>query len=866
MTPMMAQYKSLKEQYKDCLLFFRLGDFYELFFDDALKASKALDITLTKRGKSEGEEIPMCGVPFHAAENYLARLVRQGFRVAICEQMEDPEEAKKRGTKAVVAREVVRVVTPGTLTEETLLEAKRNNFLACLYGIKEQIALASIDISTGDFFVEELSPATLGEALQRVSPRELILSEKHLQAPELYTTFGEWKAILHPLPSSRFDPENSERRLKSLYGVVALDGFGLFKTHEVTALGALLDYVHLTQKMDLPALSPPQKTSTENLLQIDAATRRNLELTRTLQGAYEGSLLSVLDETMTAAGGRLFSFYLSSPLLNKEAIEDRLDRVQFFYDREEARNHARTLLKSTPDFERSLSRLSFGRGGPRDLAQIREGLRQTTYLRESLESLDMPLRLKEIVQRLGTHDILIDRLDRALSDELPFLARDGGFIRKGYDQTFDRLKTLRDEGRRLILDLQNRISEELSISSLKIKHNNIIGYHIEITSIHRDKIPNHFIHRQTMANTMRYTTPELVELEQKLNSAQEQALSLELKLYEDLAGEVLNRAREIVSCARSVAQIDVASSLATLALREGYTRPTLTLGREFIIEEGRHPVVSFFMKEKSQEHFTPNNCALSDTAYLHLLTGPNMAGKSTYLRQNALITILAQMGSFVPAVKAVIGLVDRLFSRVGASDDLASGRSTFMVEMIETAAILNQATDRSFVILDEVGRGTATYDGLSIAWATLEHLHAVNQCRTLFATHYHELTELEGTLSSLQCYTMKVKEWEGEVLFLHEVEKGTADRSYGLHVAKLAGVPGSVVKRAEILLKELEQKQGKGGVKIVELPLFSQEMQTSHKPSAVEAALAKLSLEDLSPRQALDLLYDLKGRLRQTAA
>lgn len=866
MTPMMTQYKKLKEQYDDCLLFFRLGDFYELFFDDAVKASKALDITLTKRGKCEGEEIPMCGVPFHAAESYLARLVRQGFRVAICEQTEDPEEAKKRGTKAVVDRDVVRIVTPGTLTEETLLEAKRHNFLACLSTGKHVSALAVIDISTGDFFVESLTSATLAEALHRLQPRELILSEKILQIPDLYPVLGEWKTILHPLPSSRFDAENSEKHLKALYGVAALEGFGLFESHERMAMGALLDYVRLTQKSELPLIRPPKKASPAALMQIDAATRRNLELTRTLRGEYEGSLLSVIDETATAVGGRLLSFYLSSPLLGKEAIEARLERVQFFFDQETLRASTRVLLRQTPDFERSLSRLSFGRGGPRDLRQIREGLRQASCIRDALQGCPLPLSLNAIVQKLGRHDPLIDRLDRALSDDLPVLARDGGFIRTGYDAQFDSLRLLRDEGRRLLIEMQNHVSQALGISSLKIKHNNIIGYHIEVTATHKDKIPPHFIHRQTMANAMRFTTPDLIELEQKLNSAQEQALALETRLYEDLVKEVLMRARDIVTASRAVARIDVAAALAEVARREGYTRPQLTEGRDFLIQEGYHPVVASFMKKAAQEHFTPNHCILTASTYISLLTGPNMAGKSTYLRQNALMVVLAQMGSFVPAAQATIGLVDRLFSRVGASDDLASGRSTFMVEMIETAAILNQATNRSFVILDEVGRGTATYDGLSIAWATLEHLHAVNQARTLFATHYHELTDLEGVLPGLLCYTMKVKEWEENVLFLHEVIRGTADRSYGLHVARLAGVPRAAVSRAEILLKELEQKKGKGGVKVVELPLFSQSEISVSKASIIEQKLEKLSLEDLTPRQALDFLYDLKAQFKQKVA
>lgn len=830
LTPMMQQYHEIKKGYPDCLLFYRMGDFYELFFDDAVQASSALGITLTKRGKADGTDIPMCGVPVHAGDGYLARLIKQGFRVAICEQMEDPQEAKLRGYKAVVKRDVVRLVTAGTLTEETLLDATSNNYLVVICGDKSQgkvqslmLSLAAVDMSTGEFFVESVNPRGLAAALMRLRPSEIILSESLLQTPALFETFDEWKLVLRPLPNSRFDEKNAVHRLQEIFQVKALEGFGNFSSGDLTAAATLIDYVQLTQKGGMPRLNPPHKLTSEQILEIDAATQRNLELMLTLSGEKQGSLLSVINRTVTNSGARLLARRLSMPYAQAQIINQRLDGVDFFVKDQALREEIRSQLKACPDLERSLSRLCLGRGGPRDLAAIRDGLAQTIAIRRSLSTYaeqNLPEDLKQCLVDLGFHSDLVERLQRALGDELPVHARDGGFIAVGYLAELDEKKNLRDQGRNHIAALQSRYVNETGISTLKIKHNNILGYFIEVTSLNSGKMGPEFIHRQTLVNNMRYTTAELSGLERQLASAAEQVMSLELQLYNDLVKEVATRAEEIAKTARTLAAMDVASSLAELASRENYCRPVVDESLTFKITAGRHPVVESMLKRNHSQSFVANDCHLGEGEKLWLITGPNMAGKSTFLRQNALIAILAQMGSFVPAESAHIGVLDRLFSRVGAADDLARGRSTFMVEMIETAAILNQATERSLVILDEVGRGTSTFDGVSIAWAAVEHLHNQNRCRSLFATHYHELTDLEVQLKQVKCYTMKIKEWQGDVVFLHNVIPGTADRSYGLYVAKLAGIPKSVISRAQDVLTSLEVS-AKGRKVPKEMPLFT---------------------------------------------
>jgi len=870
-TPMMAQYLAIKRAHADCLLFYRMGDFYELFFDDAVKASAALDIALTRRGKHLGEDIVMCGVPVRAAEAYLAKLVRSGFKVAIGEQMEDPAEAKKRGGKSVVARDVVRVITAGTLTEDTLLDARSHNYLAAVAEAQGGMGLAWVDVSTGDFSTQALSPKTLAAALARLSPGEVLVSDRLIGTESLFEVWAEWKAVLSPLPSARFDSENAKRRLEALYGVGALDGFGAFSRPELAAGGALVDYIELTQKGKLPRLSPPKRLAEGAVMEIDAATRRNLELTETLTGERRGSLLATIDRTVTGAGARLLAAHLAAPLTDPAEIDRRLDMVAFFVEHDGVRGALRDALKRCPDIERALSRLSLGRGGPRDLASIRDGLAEVPALRTLIcqPALDTPPGLTDCAAGLGQHSALVDRLARALAPELPLNARDGNFIAEGYHPALDETRGLRSESHGVLMRLEKRYAEETGVAALKIRHNNIIGHHIEVPAKQAERLGEGFIHRQTMATSARYTTTELIELAGRITGSAERALAMEQELFETLVGEVTTRAADIATAAAALAVLDTAAALAQLAATRSWSRPVVDGGTAFHIAGGRHPVVEAALEAAQGGSFVANDCDLSESQRLWLVTGPNMAGKSTFLRQNALIAVLAQMGSFVPAQSVHLGVVDRLFSRVGAADDLARGRSTFMVEMVETAAILNQSGPRALVILDEIGRGTATFDGLSIAWAVVEHLHEVNGCRALFATHYHELTRLASKLASLSCHMLRVKEWQGDVVFLHEIGAGAADRSYGIHVARLAGLPAAVVGRAEQVLAILESSdQASGMAKLADdLPLFAAMAARPRpaaqiaKPSAVEECLKGVNPDDLTARQALDLVYELKRLL-----
>ena len=867
---MMAQYLSAKREHPDALLFYRMGDFYEMFFEDAVKASAALDIALTKRGRHAGEEIPMCGVPVHAHEAYLSKLVRQGFKVAVCEQVEDPAEAKKRGSKSVVKRAVTRIVTPGTLTEDALLEARRHNFLAAVTEAGGELGLAWVDISTGSFFVQKVAERDLAAAMARLDPTEILIADRLLARPELFEFLADYKRRLSPLPSARFDSDNARKRLQKFLGTATLDAFGSFTRAEVAAAGAVLDYVELTQQGRVPRLSAPRQVVDGALMEIDAATRRNLELIRSLTGERQGSLLAAIDRSLTGAGGRLLSDWLAAPLTDVAAVGSRLDLVQYLVSEDDLRNLLRDALRRVPDLERALSRLTAGRGGPRDLAAIRDGLLATADFRTLIEKqrlAPIPALLQAANADLGHHADLVERLGRALAEELPLLTRDGGFIAKGYHAELDEYRGLKEDSRTLILELEARLKNETGISGLKVRHNNVIGYYIEITPLHAEKLKGdvRFIHRQSMANAMRFSTGELAELESKIVHAGDRAVALELRLFEDLVSEVIGRQEMIAKAAAALALIDVGNALAELAREGDWVRPEIDEGAEFIITAGRHPVVEAALLRAQGGSFVANDCDLSPERRLWLVTGPNMAGKSTFLRQNALIAILAQMGSFVPAKSAHIGIVDRLFSRVGAADDLARGRSTFMVEMVETAAILNRATPRSLVILDEIGRGTATFDGLSIAWACLEHLHEVNGCRALFATHYHELTHLAATLGALKPYTMRVMEWQGEVKFLHEIGPGAADRSYGIHVAKLAGLPAAAIHRAEEVLSTLEKGDQASALSRLtdDLPLFSVQAPAapSLKGSAVEASLKAINPDELSPREALEQLYKLRSLL-----
>ena len=875
-TPMMAQFLEIKEANPGALLFYRMGDFYEMFFDDAVAAAAALDIALTKRGQHLGQDIPMCGVPVHAAEGYLLTLIRKGFRVAIAEQLEDPAEAKKRGSKSVVKRDVVRLVTPGTLTEESLLEARRHNFLAAWSEVRDEAALAWVDISTGDFRVMPCPLSRLGPELARLAPREVLVSE--MKEPDCAEIVSDLRAALTPLARSSFDSQGAESRLCGLFSVGSLDAFGTFSRAEVSAMGAIVDYLDLTQRGKLPLLRRPVREEAGDLMQIDAATRRNLELTQALSGGREGSLLHAIDRTVTAGGARQLERRISAPSRNLPQIHARHESVRFLLEQSLFSSDLRSDLKRCPDMDRALGRLALDRGGPRDMAAIRNGLGQALLIAQKLERDDTPALLANGAKALTGHDELVALLDAALVAEPPLLARDGGFIAPGYHEELDETRKLRDEGRGVIARLQAEYIEQTGISSLKIKHNNVLGYFIECTSTHAEKmlaapLSETFIHRQTTANQVRFTTVVLSELETRILNAGNHALEIEKRLYESLKREVLARAAAINEASRALAEIDLAAAFADLAAAENWIEPQVDASRAFEIEAGRHPVVELALK-RSGEPFIANDCALTsgETPAIWLLTGPNMAGKSTFLRQNAIIALLAQAGSFVPARRAHIGLVSQLFSRVGAADDLARGRSTFMVEMVETAAILNQADDRALVILDEIGRGTATYDGLSIAWAVMEHLHGANRCRALFATHYHEMTALSAKLDGVENATVAVKEWGGEVIFLHEVHKGAADRSYGVQVARLAGLPQSVVERARVVLDALEKGERESGSQkqaiIDDLPLFSvsntpQPAQKPTGPSAVELRLQELIPDEMTPREALAALYDLRGLLAE---
>ena len=877
-TPMMAQYIEIKAANPGCLLFYRMGDFFELFFEDAEIASRALGIALTKRGKHEGEDIPMCGVPVERAEDYLHRLIALGHRVAVCEQLEDPAEAKKRGAKSVVKRDVVRLVTPGTLTEDRLLEPARANLLCAVARTKAgegraAYGVAALDISTGAFLVHEAEEAELAGLLARLEPREIVAPDAEPD-PALDRAVEAARAPLTRVGREAASAANAEKTLAGYYEVATLDGFGKLSRAEMAAAALAVAYVLRTQRGQRPALSPPERAASAAAMEIDAATRANLELTRTLGGERDGSLLAAIDRTLTAAGGRLLAERLAAPLVDVGMIARRLDAVAFFVDDDGLREAVRAALKSAPDMARALSRLALDRAGPRDLAMLRDGLFAAQALSARLAGRALPDDLEACAQAFQRDEAVLERaLGAALADELPLQKRDGGFVRRGFDPLLDETLALAQESRGVVAAMQEGYSNEIG-QKVRIKHNNFLGYFIELPPAAGEallKQGGRFIHRQTMAGAMRFSTTELAELDSKISSAGERAVAMELEIFARLAAMALKEREAISAAARALAEIDVAAALAELAARLNWARPRVEVSLAFAVEAGRHPVVEAALRAKG-EPFVANDCDLhgdESAGALAIVTGPNMAGKSTFLRQNALIAILAQMGSYVPARAARIGLIDRLFSRVGAADDLARGRSTFMVEMVETAAILNRASERSLVILDEIGRGTATFDGLSIAWASVEHLNATNRSRALFATHYHELTQLSRTLPRVKNLTMRVADHKGEVIFLHEVTAGAADRSYGVQVARLAGLPPSVVARAKTLLAALEAGERKRGPRtaLEDLPLFAAMAPPPAPPEpkadALREALAALDPDAMSPREALEALYRLKRLTRE---
>ena len=876
-SPVMTQFFEAKLRQPDALVFFRMGDFYEMFFEDAVKAAGALGIALTARGKHAGQEIPMCGVPVHAAEAYLAKLIRAGFKVAVCEQMENPAEARKRGSKAIVRRDVVRVVTPGTLTEEGLLDARGANRLAAIAMRGGQAAVASVEISTGEVECWLVARADLPAALAALSPSETLVPDRLFADEFVAAALKGAPGVTQPMASALAEPSASEARLKRLYGVDTLDGFGALTGAEISALGLIAAHLETTQAGRLPALSPPRRAGEADVMAIDPATRASLEIDRSQSGGRDGSLLAAIDRTMTPGGARRLAARLSRPLLDPARIDRRLDAIAWWLERRSLREDARRRLKGSPDMARALSRLALGRGGPRDLGALADGIDAGGALAALIGGISEPLDgLPPEIADAGAaldperrHDLFAFRhaLAAGLGPDLPALTRDGGFVADGVRPELDQARALRDDSRRVVAALELRLQTESGVP-VRIRHNAVLGYFVEATAkqaepLFQAPLNTVFIHRQTLANQARFTTVELAELDARIAQAGERALAIELETFEAWREQARALAADIQSAAEALAGLDVSSALAEWAEDAQATRPQVDRSLAFEAEAARHPVVEAAVR-RAGDPFTANDCRLDGagvgSARLAIVTGPNMAGKSTYLRQNALMAILAQSGSFVPAKRLRIGVVDRLFSRVGAADDLSRGRSTFMAEMVETAAILTQATPRSLVILDEIGRGTATYDGLAIAWACAEALHDVNRCRALFATHYHELARLEDRLAHVCNLSLRAKEWNGDLVFLHEARPGPADRSYGVQVAKLAGVPPAVVARAREVLARLES-QTSSPARLDDLPLFAATApaEAASKPSVVEAALNELDLDGMSPREAMDALYRLRG-------
>lgn len=871
-TPMMAQYLALREEAGDALLFYRMGDFFELFFEDARQAAAILDIALTTRGEHKGAPIPMCGVPVHSATSYLARLIKAGCRVAIAEQVETPDEAKARArregtpsSKVLVGRAIVRLVTAGTLTEEALLEPRRANVLVALAELRGTIGIAACDISTGAMVLEECDAAMLGAALARMSPSEVVVAEDWEHGPE--------DAIFRP--RSTFASDAGAERLKALHGVATLDAFGAFSRAMLSAAGGLIAYLDHVGRGNLPLLLPPVPRAAEAGMAMDEATRASLEILESTTGGRAGSLIGAVDRCVTGAGSRLLAEDLSAPLLDVGAIEARLALVQFWHERPIERAQLREALRTIPDLGRALGRVVAGRGSPRDLGQLRDGLSEAARLHHWLSGApDRPVLLDDVLASLTGHGALTDWLARALVPTPPTERGNGGFIADGYDAALDELRATSGDARRAIAAMEARYRDQTGIATLKIRHNGVLGYFIEVAARHADRLmapDSGFTHRQTMKDAVRFNSLRLHEEAARIAEAGGHALAAEDAHFEELVAEVVAAREAIAATAAALARIDVAAGNAERAAEGDWCRPDIAEDAGLEITGGRHPVVEAALA-KAGERFVANDCALGAPDRLWLIGGPNMGGKSTFLRQNALIVLLAQAGCFVPATAARIGLVDRMFSRVGAADNLARGRSTFMVEMVETAAILAQATIRSFVILDEVGRGTSTYDGLALAWAVAEAVHSQIRCRCLFATHYHELARLAETCEALSLHHVRAREWQGDLVLLHELAQGPADRSYGLAVARLAGVPAPVVERARAVLDKLEAtREATGGIAagLGDLPLFAalrvEPPQASPEQQLAEA-LRAADLDALTPREALDLLYEWKRDLPRAKA
>ena len=874
-TPMFQQFLEIKADNLDCLLFFRMGDFYELFFEDAVIASKELDIALTSRGKYDGDPVPMCGVPHHAYMPYLEKLTKNNYKVAICEQTESPKEAKIRGgTKALVKREVVRIVTPGTLTEEILLDADKNNFLLSINTNNKNIGISWLDVSTGELYTEECFKNNFLSVIARIRPSEILLmgTVDNYYSDLIKKTFD---CVVSPLIQNINNSKKAEKLICLHFGVKTLASFGRFSENEIITCWSLLDYVSLTQKGNLPPIRFPKSIKNESLMRIDSSTRKSLEISQTLIGNKKGSLIDAVDMTLTAVGARQLDKDISAPLTNIEEINGRLDMIDFLIDSNTVRESIRKILKSSADIDRAKARVILSRGGPRDLESIKLGIEGAHNLDNILDNKKFEKFPKDFIalkKHLNRCSELLNLLKSILSENLPLFVKDGGFVKKGYSKELDEVCSFRDQSRQHILEMEVEERAKTGLTSLKIKYNNVIGYFFEVTQLQKKKFleiknAERFIPRQSLKGAARFVTEALSRLSESISNAAEQAIEIELRIFEEIKSLIKAQHDALANISYTLSRLDVASSLAEVSILHNFVRPNILDDQNLEIIGGRHPSVELVMQKNGENKFFSNDCHLDQEDKIWLLTGPNMAGKSTFLRQNALITILAQSGSFVPAEKASIGIVDSLFSRVGSSDDLASGRSTFMVEMLETAAILNQAGKKSLVIMDEVGRGTSTYDGLSLAWSILEHLHNTSHSRTLFATHYHELTKLSETLPSLSCHTMQVKEWENKVIFLYTVMSGVAKSSYGIHVASLAGIPNSVLRRAKKILQEFETSGTRNNLSKEEKEVSTSKfIKTNNKTEIINNLINDMSvinLDALSPKEALDKLYTYVKKIKE---
>ena len=861
-TPMMEQYLTIKNKHKDALLFYRMGDFYELFFEDAIAASKALDITLTKRGKTNGMDIPMCGVPFHSADNYLPKLIKKGFNVAVCEQTETIEEAKSNLKKGPLKREVVRIISPGTLTEDNLLDRNANNFLGAISDLNGSISISWVDVSTGCFKSRNLQKENnqkqlLTNLLLRMNFSEILVSD----AMELNIISEEWHSIIKKQSSSLFHYSSCLQQICSYFSIMSLEGIGKFSDGEVIASGVLLSYLKLTQCGKLPILSMIKNESENNFLEIDYFTQKSLEILSNLSGETKGSLITSLDETKTAGGARLLKQRITEPFYKVVEIEKRYNLINWFLNNDIDIFKLQNNLENIPDIERSLSRISLLRGSPKDLSILCNGLLNVKQIYEIIISfkdrLNQAPLLNNILNQISVDYSLFEDIKNSLKKDLPLSTKEGGFIRDGYDDNLDKLRNLRNNELEEITKLQNKYSDLTNVNSLKIKYNRMLGYHIEVRAVHdkalRDK--DIFIHRQTTAQTSRFTTIELNEAENQLINSYDKSISIEMDIFKNFTNQIINEGKKILDIASAISELDIGIMVVKQSKDRDYVCPKILENKTLEIIEGRHPVVETQMK-LSENSFISNDCILNKDDFLWLITGPNMAGKSTYLRQNALIVIMAQAGLFVPAKEANIGVFDKIFSRVGASDDLAKGQSTFMIEMIETSLILNTASEKSLVILDEIGRGTATFDGLAIAWSVLDYLHNKIKPRTLFATHYHELTSLKEDLNHLSCHKMSIKEWNNSIIFMHKIIEGEADKSYGIHVAQLAGLPFEVIKKATQLLSKLENNKDNSYLK--KSDNLDDNYSNINESQSFFKEFDNINVDNISPREALDILYKLK--------